>query len=314
MVVPTYNRLDLLRKAVDALLAQRDVSYEVVVVDDCSTDGTAAYLERLAGLARVPVRFIVAERNGGPAVARNLGWPVARAPYVAFTDDDCEPDPGWLRALVDRAAEADADLVQGRTIPNPGHAVTSCWNRAVRAESLSHRYQTCNLLVRRAVLAELDGFDESYPFAGEDADLGWRALALGCRAVYCGDALVLHALRPLDFLGYLKLRRGWAQLVQFHKRHPESRSLLLYRGVFFRREHLAATGGLLLAPISVYVGWWWLIPALYVVQSARLARRHRFEGAGSSLRLKYAIAQPFAEVWEIAHFAVQSVRHRTLIL
>lgn len=313
MVIATYNRLHLLQKALDAVCAQREVSYEVVVVDDCSTDGTAAYLEEVAALGPMPIRFIVADRNGGPAVARNLAWPTTHAPYVAFTDDDCEPEPGWLRALLDGAVETDADLVQGRTIPNPDHEVTSCWNRAVRAEALSHRYQTCNLLVRKRVLAELGGFDESYAFAGEDADLGWRALALGCGAVYCADALVFHALRPLDLRGYLRLRRGWAQLVQFHKRHPESRSLLLYRGVFFRREHLAVTGGLVVAPISVYLGWWWLVPALYVVQSVRLARRHRFHGR-TALRLKYAIAQPFAEVWEILHFAVQSVRHRTLIL
>lgn len=314
VVVATFNRLDLLRKAVDALMVQRDVCYEIVFVDDCSTDGTAAYLEQAVAAAPVPARYVVAERNAGPAVARNLAWPLARSPYVAFTDDDCEPDPGWLRALVDAAARTDADIVQGRTIPNPDHPLTSCWNRAVRAESFSHRYQTCNLLVRREVLTELDGFDESFPFAGEDSDLGWRARALGRRAVYCADALVLHALRPLDFRGYLKIRRGWAQLVHFHKTHPESRSLLLYRGMFFRQDHVAVIGGVVVAPIAVYVGAWWAVPALYAVQVVRLARRHRFEGAPSSLRLKYAVGQPLAEAWEIVHFLVQSVRHRTVIL
>lgn len=309
MVVATYDRIELLRKAVDALLGQQGVSFELVVVDDGSSDGTTAYLAETAETAAVPFRVVTSESNGGPAAARNQGWRLARAPYVAFTDDDCEADPHWLRALVDAAARSDADIVQGRTIVNPADPATTPWHRAVRCEAFSHLYQTCNLLVRTAVLEELDGFDESYPLAaGEDCDLGWRATERGFVAVYTGDALVLHARRACTFKEHLEVRRKWAELVRFYKRHPEARRRLLYGRVFFRRRHVTVLVGTAVAALAAVFVAWWMAPVLFLAYVAYLAARFR------TFRWRRAVSQPLADGWEIVHFAVRSVRHRTLVL
>ncbi|HEY2557514.1 MAG TPA: glycosyltransferase family 2 protein, partial [Diaminobutyricibacter sp.] len=118
VVVATHNRAGLLPRLVAALEAQEPCGpFEVVVVDDGSTDETFTVLEDLARvtpLDLVPVRMT---RNGGPAAARNAGWQRARAPLVAFTDDDCTPQPGWLARLLDDLDRF--DVVQGRTVPDP---------------------------------------------------------------------------------------------------------------------------------------------------------------------------------------------------
>src|SRR5579871_6308421 len=85
VVLATYNRRHSLPRAIASVLAQNDVRFELIVVDDASCDGTADYL---AALADPRIRTIMAERNGGPSAARNLGLKAARAGVVAFLDSD----------------------------------------------------------------------------------------------------------------------------------------------------------------------------------------------------------------------------------
>jgi glycosyltransferase involved in cell wall biosynthesis len=116
VVVPTYNRAHLLGASLHSLLAQEGVTLEVIVVDDGSTDGTAAML---AGLDDVRVRPVL-RPHGGIAAARNAGVAVARAPFVAFHDSDDLALPGRLALPVGYLrAHRDVDLViqNGRMLP-----------------------------------------------------------------------------------------------------------------------------------------------------------------------------------------------------
>jgi glycosyltransferase involved in cell wall biosynthesis len=107
VVVATYNRRQVLARAIASVLAQDDARFELIVVDDASGDGTAQYL---ATLKDPRVRMIAAERNGGPSAARNLGLHAARAALVAFLDSDDAYRPHRLgRPLA--AFAADASLV-----------------------------------------------------------------------------------------------------------------------------------------------------------------------------------------------------------
>src|SRR3954451_3114007 len=117
VVVPTHNRAALLPRLADALAGQLGVEFEVVVVDDGSTDATPAELRRLVSEERLRIVPLRLDPNGGPARARNAGWRATSADVVVFTDDDCVPQPGWLAALVKRVD--DADVVIGQTLPNP---------------------------------------------------------------------------------------------------------------------------------------------------------------------------------------------------
>ncbi len=95
VVLATYNRRHTLPRAIASVLAQNDVRFELVIVDDASHDGTADYL---ATLTDPRIRTLTAERNGGPSAARNLGLAAARASIVAFLDSDDVYRPGRLAA------------------------------------------------------------------------------------------------------------------------------------------------------------------------------------------------------------------------
>jgi glycosyltransferase involved in cell wall biosynthesis len=90
----------MLEQCVAAIARQHLTSFELIVVDDGSTDDTAEAIERLGAHSAFDLRLVRQPRSGGPASARNQGWRAARAEFVAFTDDDCEPAPGWLSILV----------------------------------------------------------------------------------------------------------------------------------------------------------------------------------------------------------------------
>src|SRR4051794_14295632 len=102
VVVPTYRRPELLDRCLAALASQDfDTSeYEIVVADDAASEATRRQVEVWVGQSPAPMRYIPVTATQGPAGARNAGWRSARGEIIAFTDDDCLPDPGWLAAGV----------------------------------------------------------------------------------------------------------------------------------------------------------------------------------------------------------------------
>lgn len=316
VVVPTHNRSDKLEGLIGALAAQDiDAPFEVIVVDDASTDGTPQELERL--VASVPfLQTIRLEPNQGPAAARNRGWRAASAALIAFTDDDCQPRPGWLRAVVHGLGRA--DLVQGRTMPDPsmlrqhgpfGHTLD------IRAET--GFYETCNMGYRRSVLEKMDGFDEQFrhPF-GEDTDLAWRAKDAGSTTTFAADAVVVHEVRTSDFVRYIKGLTRLEGLVRAVSLHPVMRAGL-HRGRYYKASHpralgVAAVGVALLAhPRS---GTRWVATAATVAWWSQAAMRVRLY---PRVRKDWAWVLPLAGVADMAELAVlvrASLRHRTLVL
>jgi glycosyltransferase involved in cell wall biosynthesis len=234
-----------------------DAPFEVIVVDDASTDATPAELERLTPSAPFPLVTLRLEQNSGPAAARNAGWRRARAPLVAFVDDDCTPDAGWLGAIA--RALTDADLVQGRTIPDPDQLVhRNAFSHSVLAEDEWGYYEACNIGYRHEVLERHDGFDEDFryrrrgrrtvgPIFGEDTDLAWRAKSGGARTTFDSAALVRHDVRRLTYVDHLRNMRRRQGIALALKRNPALRSTCRFR-VFWRPAHpwaLLAAAGLL---------------------------------------------------------------------
>ncbi len=103
VVVPTYKRPELLQRCLTALMIQdyTATAYEVIIVDDANDDATrhmvASRAERVSKCGNT-LRYIPVIGNHGPAIARNTGWRAAHGAIIAFTDDDCIPAPGWLKA------------------------------------------------------------------------------------------------------------------------------------------------------------------------------------------------------------------------
>ncbi|MFC6719872.1 mycofactocin biosynthesis glycosyltransferase MftF [Natrialbaceae archaeon GCM10025810] len=214
VVVTVRNDRDHLLDCLDALEALEYPEYEVVVVDDGSTDGTleAARAHRLAeGWLRIVSVGSPAEPLGIGA-SRNRGVDAARHDIVAFTDADCRPRPNWLSALVPCLAEH--DVVGGRVRPHGTDTVDAYEGinssldmgesaSRVDPDGATPYLPTANLLARRSVL-------ERVPFpernVAEDVDVCWRAIEQGYDVVYAADGIVEHDYR--DEVRAFARRRG----------------------------------------------------------------------------------------------------------
>jgi glycosyltransferase involved in cell wall biosynthesis len=218
VVVPTRNRIDLLESLLRGLLAQtasRD-RYEIIVVDDGSTDSTPSLLDRYtrehANLRRV-------RSNGqGPARARNAGLALALGDVVAFTDDDCVPDSNWIEVILE-AFHHDRSLagLEGLTYTTP-ELVTPLTHQIVITEG-GRSFVTCNIAYRRDVLLALSGFDDDFETAhNEDVDLAWRVMERG-PIRFCSDMRVSHPPRPSSLLRQVRWVRNLVSEFRLYYKH-----------------------------------------------------------------------------------------------
>ncbi len=195
VIVPSYNRPDQLRRCLAALqqLCQ-DEAIEIVVVDDGGERPAAPVAQSVPGGIEVRV---IRQANQGPAAARNTGARAARGQWLAFTDDDCRPEPQWLSDLEAGLAANPKALVGGRTVNalprNQWAEATQMLVDRVIAATDGGFLPTCNLAVRRDLFIESGGYDEDFPTAaGEDRAFcdGWRSR--GGQIVLVENAVVRH--------------------------------------------------------------------------------------------------------------------------
>jgi glycosyltransferase involved in cell wall biosynthesis len=196
VVIPTRDRHSLLLEhGLRSALSQEDVAAEVIVVDDGSIDGTAA---RLSDLDEPRLRVIRHDESRGQAAARNSGIAAARAPWIAFLDDDDLWSPRKLRVQLDIASATGADfaycaailvyeggrLLAADPVPDAGELRSLLLERDVIPAGAS------NVLVSAEFVRAVDGFDETLPYSA-DWDL-WIRLSLAGRGAACDDVLVGH--------------------------------------------------------------------------------------------------------------------------
>lgn len=313
VVVATHNRCELLPRLFDALAAQTEGRFELIIVDDASGDDTPAVLQRLAADAPFPVVIRRQAVNRGPATARNVGWRTASSSTIAFTDDDCVPQPTWLATLV-RGLD-DFDLVQGMTVPDPAqHHRWGDFSHTIEALEPRGWYQTCNIGYRRSVIERIGGFDEDFFYAyGEDADLAWRAKESGAVDLFEPDALVYHDVSDSRFLDKARRMPREVGVVLLVARHPELRKLLHGRGWLVREYHPAAVLAVVTGAIAAAsprrpgrVAMAILALGLYLRQRPlRIRRRYKPLVAPLTLAL---------DLEEIAVLAAASIRYRTVVL
>jgi len=319
VVVPTFERPERLPGLIAALEAQTLPAdqFDVIVADDGSRDETPAVLADLASRTRIRMRVVRNERNRGPAVARNLGWRTADAPIIAFTDDDCQPAPGWLTAGLARMEKGSAPIVQGRTMPDPSVKMTG-WAKTMQVEELSIYYQSCNIFYRTEVLRAVDGFDEQTmvpthaagytmlkDFA-EDTTLGWKARSLGFMPEFAPDALVHHAVTYPGLRYWWKYALAHRAFATLARRFPEMRRDMFWLRVFLGRDRAlfdAAVAGL-------FAGIVWR-PALALAVPYLYIRRPRHL---TTYDVKIFLTWPLYDAMKSVGLAVGSLKERTLVL
>jgi GT2 family glycosyltransferase len=219
VILPVRNGAATLH---DCLTALRNVKYprgrhEIVVVDNDSTDGTAAIIRAH------PVRAVFEERRG-LSWARNRGIAASRGEILAFTDADCSVSRGWLTELLEGFAGDEVDAVTGEVVAYPPR--TPAEGYAARRKPLWYEWSRRtrptppllfgSIAVRRAVFDRVGGFDPRFADGGsEDIDYSWRFFRAGLRITHRPKAVVFHRHRTSQgdlFRQHLRYGRGQAML------------------------------------------------------------------------------------------------------
>lgn len=211
VVVSSFNGEGTLRECLDGLCALDYPDFEVIVVNDGSTDQTAAIA------AGYPVRLITTE-NQGLSSARNTGLNAATGEIVAYIDDDAYPDPHWLQYLAHTFMEDDWAAVGGPNLAPPDDGlVADCIANSpggpvhvLISDREAEHIPGCNMAFRRSALAEVGGFDPQFRVAGDDVDLCWRFNAHDFKIGFSPAALVWHHRRS-SIRGYLRQQRGYGK-------------------------------------------------------------------------------------------------------
>jgi GT2 family glycosyltransferase len=211
VVVCTYNGSSTIRDTLDALQFVDYPDYEVIVVDDGSTDHTTLIA------SEYQVRVIRTE-NRGLSAARNTGMEAASGSIVAYTDDDAYPDEHWLKYLAWTFMTTSFVGVGGPNIPPPGDGrIAECVAHApggpihvlISAQEAEH-IPGCNCAFRKDALQAVGGFDPIFRAAGDDVDLCWRLMERGWEIGFQPAATVWHHRRN-SLRTYWKQQKGYGK-------------------------------------------------------------------------------------------------------
>lgn len=238
VIIVNWNGCHHLGECLDSLAAQSFRDFEVLLVDNGSKDNSVAFVQK----SYPTVKILPLTENTGFARGNNLGFSVAQGEYLVTLNNDTRTEPGWLKELV---AAADADPSIGMVASRIGSysdpdrldsiGVSLCRDGMSRAAYRRRCFSTlglsgvidillpsaCAALYRRAMIAEIGGFDEDFFAYCEDTDLGLRGRRAGWRAVAALEAVVLHkysqtggALSPFK-LRLVERNHYWVALKNF---------------------------------------------------------------------------------------------------
>ena len=255
VVVASYNGGRTLKACLDSLVRLNYPDYEVILVDDGSTDAT----REIAALYKT-VRYIH-QTNHGLSVARNTGINASEGEIVAFTDSDCRADEDWLYYLV-------GDLLTSRFTGIGGHNFLPPEDSPVAAavlvspggpahvmltDRLAEHIPGCNMAFYKWALDEIGGFDRIFMKAGDDVDVCWRLQQRGYRIGFNPAGFVWHYRRS-TVKAYLKQQRGYGEaealLVRKHPEYFNSFGGSLWRGQIYT----ASKFGLVVGHSIIYHG------------------------------------------------------------
>jgi GT2 family glycosyltransferase len=222
VVVCSYNGGRTLEQCVHSLLSLDYPDFEVIVVDDGSTDDTREILSRF------PTVRSIHQANQGLSVARNVGLQAAVGSIVAYTDSDCFVDSDWLTLLVAQLERSAAAAVGGPNLAPEDGWLAACVaaspgqpTHVLESDQVAEHIPGCNMAFRREALESINGFDPQFRRAGDDVDICWRLQQAGQWITFAPGAFVWHHRRQGP-RAYLRQQGGYGEaeaLLRF--KHPE---------------------------------------------------------------------------------------------
>ena len=223
VIIPAFNAENTIDTTLQSLLAQENAGdFEIIVVDDGSTDRTAEIVGKYA------VKLIRKE-NGGPASARNLGVKKSSAEIVLFTDSDCIPANDWIQKMIEPFRDENVSGVKGVYISRNKSLIARIIQLEFEERYLMLKKQkdidfvdSYSAAFKKTAFQSVGGFDTSFPKAdNEDVDLSYKLAGAGYKMVFQPEAVVEHLGHPSSLKRYIKVKfsRGfWRTAV--YKRHP----------------------------------------------------------------------------------------------
>ncbi len=319
VVICAFNAERTMDACLASLRTLRYPNYEVIVVNDGSTDRTLEIAQRY------PEVRIFSQENRGLSVARNVGMDNATGEITAYTDSDCVVDPDWLTYLAYKFVHGGFVAVGGPNLPPPEDSRTAACVAASPGgpahvlvdDEVAEHIPGCNMAFLKTALQEIGGFDPIHRAAGDDVDVCWRFQNQGHAIGFSPAAMVWH-FRRNTISAYLKQQMGYGQAeAQLYFKHPFrfnmlgqsqwigriygdlgmslfSRRPVIYHGVFGRGlfQTLYEPSSSLLSYLPFTLEW--NLVSLVLLIGAAIAGRHEFL---ASLPLLTAVVWAAGRAW-----------------
>ncbi len=199
VIMIVFNEERYIKKCIDALLRQTFLDFEIIVINNGSTDGTGEIIN-FYNDARI--KYFVENAKCGLSRLRNIGIEKSEGEYVFFTDGDCIPNKYWIEEGLKILHDGEYVGVEGKTYYESANTTIS--NAIV--ESYKGYYMTCNIGYRREVLDKVNYFDPNFTCGHEDRDLAIRVLKHG-KICFSEDMIVVHQLKKLSIKGLFTLAK-----------------------------------------------------------------------------------------------------------
>ncbi|WP_243310770.1 glycosyltransferase [Fundidesulfovibrio agrisoli] len=216
VVVCAYNADSTMEGCLASFQHVEYPNFEVIVVDDGSTDKTGEISDKYA--AKFPFIHVIHQPNLGLSAARNVGMYAAKGDIVAYTDSDCYVDPHWLTYMAWAFQDERFAVVGGPNLPPmEDNRTAACVavspgapTHVLVTDEIAEHVPGCNMAYRKENLMEIGGFDATYRAAGDDVDVCWRLMDMGHLIGFHAGMMVWHHRRN-TIKAYMKQQKGYGR-------------------------------------------------------------------------------------------------------